>query len=254
MGGVGLNGGGGLGRWSPRHSPVPKAICPREVASPRAQVPPPQGHTTSNKARTFGSLAAFALLTYSSRLRASISRASVYTANWSLLDSKSTLGSARTCSKIVFVASNMEDVPYRTKRHAAGAQSTRGTRVTRIDGYRGRFRTARAQRGHSANYYGDYPGNNPENHPTCGIMHNQFKTQKFQHLMLAMGPRDLNSAPYSPVHCSSHSMTSFQSSELTELSVMENSQLFAQRVHSARYAPIAPPPPPAEPPPPPMTK
>ena len=28
----------------------------------------------------------------------------------------------------------------------------------------GRFRTARAQRGHSASYYGDYPGNNPENH------------------------------------------------------------------------------------------
>ena len=27
-------------------------------------------------------------------------------------------------------------------------------------------------------------------------MHNQFKTQKFKHLMLAMGPRDLNSAPY----------------------------------------------------------
>ena len=55
--------------------------------------------------------------------------------------------------------------------------------------------------------------------------------------MLAMGPRDLNSAPYSPVHCSSHSMTSFQSSELTELPVVENGQLFAQRVHSARYAP-----------------
>ena len=69
-------------------------------------------------------------------------------------------------------------------------------------------------------------------------MHNQFKTQKFKHLMLAMGPRDLNSAPYSPVHCSSHSMTSFQSSELTELPVVENGQLFAQRVHSARYAPI----------------
>ena len=48
-------------------------------------------------------------------------------------------------------------------------------------------------------------------------MHIQFKTQKFEHLMLAMGPRDLNSAPYSPVHCSSHSMTSFQSSELTEI-------------------------------------
>ena len=68
--------------------------------------------------------------------------------------------------------------------------------------------------------------------PPCGIMHNQFKTQKFKHLMLAMGPRDLNSAPYSPVHCSSHSMTSFQSSELTELPVVENSQLFAQRAHS----------------------
>ena len=26
-------------------------------------------------------------------------------------------------------------------------------------------RTARAQRAHSANYYGDYPCNNPENHP-----------------------------------------------------------------------------------------
>ena len=50
--------------------------------------------------------------------------------------------------------------------------------------------------------------------------------------MLAMGPRDLNSAPYSPVHCSSHSMTSFQSSELTELPVVENSQLFEQRAHS----------------------
>ena len=73
---------------------------------------------------------------------------------------------------------------------------------------------------------------------TCGIMHNQFKTQKFKHLMLAMGPRDLNSAPYSPVHCSSHSITSFQSSELTKLPVVENSQLFAQRTHSARYAPM----------------
>ena len=58
--------------------------------------------------------------------------------------------------------------------------------------------------------------------------------------MLAMGPRDLNSAPYRPVHCSSHSMTSFQSSELTELPVVENSQLFAQRAHSARYAPHGP--------------
>ena len=30
---------------------------------------------------------------------------------------------------------------------------------------RGRFRTARAQRGHSANYSVDYPGNTPQNHP-----------------------------------------------------------------------------------------
>ena len=59
--------------------------------------------------------------------------------------------------------------------------------------------------------------------------------------MLAMGPRDLNSAPYSPVHCSSHSMTSFQSSELTELPVVENGQLFAQRAHSARTAHGTPP-------------
>ena len=72
-------------------------------------------------------------------------------------------------------------------------------------------------------------------------MHNQFKTQKFKHLMLAMGPRDLNSAPYSPVHCSSHSMTSFQSSELTELPVVENRQLFAQRGHSVRTAHGTPP-------------
>ena len=72
-------------------------------------------------------------------------------------------------------------------------------------------------------------GNNPENHPPAESCTINSKTQKFKHLMLAMGPRDLNSAPYSPVHCSSHSMTSFQSSELTELPVVENSQLFAQR-------------------------
>ena len=98
-----------------------------------------------------------------------------------------------------------------------------------------------AQRAHSANYYGDYPGNNPENHPPAKFMHNQFKTQKFKHLMLAVGPRDLNSAPYSPVHCSSDSMTSFQPSELTELPVVENSQLFAQRAHSACTAHGTPP-------------
>ena len=72
-------------------------------------------------------------------------------------------------------------------------------------------------------------------------MHNQFKSQKFKHLMIAMGPRDLNSAPYSPVHCSSHSMTSFQSSELTELPVVGNGQLFAQRAQSACTAHGTPP-------------
>ena len=106
---------------------------------------------------------------------------------------------------------------------------------------RGRFRTARAQRGHSA---GTAPiitviiqvttlkTTHLRNHAQS------IQNSKFKHLMLAMGPRDLNSAPYSPVHCSSHSMTSFQSSELTELPVVENSQLFAQRAHSARYAPL----------------
>ena len=92
--------------------------------------------------------------------------------------------------------------------------------------------TARAQRAHSANYYGDYPGNNPENHPPTESCTINSKLKNFKHLMLAMGPRDLNSAPYGPVHCSSHSMTSFQSSELTELPVVENSQLFARTAQS----------------------
>ena len=70
------------------------------------------------------------------------------------------------------------------------------------------------------------------------MMHNQFKTEKLKHLMLAMGPRDLNSAPYSPVHCSNHSMTSFQSSELTELPVVENSACTAHGT-----PPNTPPPP-----------
>ena len=59
--------------------------------------------------------------------------------------------------------------------------------------------------------------------PATPPWHNQFKTEKSKHPMLAMGPKDLNSAPYSPVHYSGHSMTSFQSSELIELPVVENS-------------------------------
>ena len=130
------------------------------------------------------------------------------------------------------------------RSYAKWQTTTQQTRTQTMTQQRGRFRTARAQRAHSA-------GTAPIitviiqvttlKPPTCGIMHNQFKAQKFKHLMLAMGTRDLNSAPYSPVHCSSHSMTSFQSSELTELPVVENSQLFAQRVHSARTAHGTPP-------------
>ena len=100
-----------------------------------------------------------------------------------------------------------------------------------------RARTARAQRAHSARTAPTITViirvTAPKKPPTRGIMHNQFKSRKFKHLMLAIGPVDLNSAPYSPVHCSRHSMTSAQSSELTELPVVENSQRFAQRAHSA---------------------
>ena len=43
--------------------------------------------------------------------------------------------------------------------------SQEASATVRVQPLWGRFRTARAQRGHSANYYGDYPHNNPENHP-----------------------------------------------------------------------------------------
>ena len=48
-----------------------------------------------------------------------------------------------------------------------GIDSLRGglAEGNRIFGQRGRFRTAREQRGHSANYCVAYPGNTPENHP-----------------------------------------------------------------------------------------
>ena len=59
------------------------------------------------------------------------------------------------------------DVPvWSTHTHMFGLLGGVGTKVGEGSvGVWGRFRTARAQRGHSANYYGDYPGNNPENHP-----------------------------------------------------------------------------------------
>ena len=47
----------------------------------------------------------------------------------------------------------------------APAPAVQGAARPQSDMVRGRFRTARAQCAHSANYYGDYPGNSPENHP-----------------------------------------------------------------------------------------
>ena len=49
--------------------------------------------------------------------------------------------------------------------HTRAQHATHNAQHNTTQAHRGRFRTARAQRGHSANYYGDYPGNNPENHP-----------------------------------------------------------------------------------------
>ena len=67
-----------------------------------------------------------------------------------------------------------------------------------------------AQRGHSANYHVVYPGNTPENHPpTEGRMISSKQHRGTQ-----------NSGPWDPW-----------------LPVVENSRLFAQRVHSARCAP-----------------
>ena len=56
----------------------------------------------------------------------------------------------------------------------------------------GRFRTARAQRGHSANYYGVYPGNTPCKPPPYRGMHDPFKTASG---VQTSGPRD----PWLPV-------------------------------------------------------
>ena len=81
----------------------------------------------------------------------------------------------------------------------------------------GHFRTARAQRGHSANYYGVYPGNIPENGPpteACMIKFPVYQQGLWGAEFRTQGP--------------------LASSKQT---VVENSQLFAQRAHSARCAP-----------------
>ena len=56
------------------------------------------------------------------------------------------------------------DSPMDPPASATKLQFKRTTQHANTTSIRGRFRTARAQRGHSANYYGDYPGNSPENH------------------------------------------------------------------------------------------
>ena len=74
----------------------------------------------------------------------------------------------------------------------------------------GRFRTARAQRGHSTTDYAVHPGNTPANHPPYRSGHDPFKT--------ASGGQ--NPGPWDPW-----------------LPAVELSRLFAQRAHSARCAP-----------------
>ena len=69
-------------------------------------------------------------------------------------------------------------------------------------------RTARAQRAHSASYYGVYPGNSPENLPPLEACMSNSKLRNSNVLC---------SRNY-PTSKTSHSITSFQSSELTELS------------------------------------
>ena len=84
----------------------------------------------------------------------------------------------------------------------------------------GRFRTARAQRRHSAHYYGVYPGNIPENHPpteACMIKFLVYQQGLWGAEFRTLGP--------------------MASSKPT---VVENSQLFAKRAHSARCAPFIP--------------
>ena len=75
--------------------------------------------------------------------------------------------------------------------------------------FQGHFRTARAQRGHSANYYGVHPGNTPCKPPPYRSTHDPFKT--------ASGMR--HSGPWHPW-----------------LPLVESSRLFAQRGHSAGTA------------------
>ena len=67
-----------------------------------------------------------------------------------------------------------------------------------------------AQRGHSANYYGVYPGNTPGNQPPDRSMRDPFKTAPGLH----------NSGPWDPW-----------------LPAVENSRLFAQRGRTARCGP-----------------
>ena len=76
-------------------------------------------------------------------------------------------------------AQRQEEGPENAKTHRVGTFWMRPRDTPCVGAFSHSARTARAQCAHSANYYGDYPGNNPENHPPCGIMHNQFNHNQF---------------------------------------------------------------------------
>ena len=95
-----------------------------------------------------------------------------------------------------------------------------------------------AQRAHSANHYVVYPGNTPENHPPAeGCMINLK-----QHGVPNSGPWD----PWQASDLKKKSLVYQQGGGRVQnsgpwdpwLPVVENSRLFAQRAHSAQYAPL----------------
>ena len=106
---------------------------------------------------------------------------------------------------------------------ATKLQFKRTTQHAHTTSIRGRFCTARTQRAHSARTAPTFTVHIRITAPKTTYPRNHaqpIQISKIQNLMLAMGPRDLNSAPYSPLHLSSHSMTSFPSSKLTDLPVV----------------------------------
>ena len=93
----------------------------------------------------------------------------------------------------------------------------------------GRFRTARAQRGHSANHYGVHPGNTPANHPppeACMIHSKQHRGCRIQD----PGTRRKHQTKTKNPWCTSRGCGVQNSGPWDSwLTVVENSRLFAQR-------------------------